>query len=45
MDEKLKWVFAAVAAGMVGYAVWQFLGESANAARAANRKREPWEMV
>jgi hypothetical protein len=41
----MKWVFAAGGLGMVGYAVWQFLQASAEAARASRRKREPWEMV
>ncbi|QJW99121.1 hypothetical protein [Frigoriglobus tundricola] len=45
MDEKLKWVIAAGLVGFVGAAVWQFLKESANAARRADRHREPWELV
>ena len=35
----------AVLLAFVGVAVWQFLQESANAARRASRRREPWEMV
>jgi hypothetical protein len=45
MDEKLKWPVAAGGVGFVGFAVWQFLRETAGAARRTNRKREPWEMV
>jgi hypothetical protein len=41
MDEKLKWVFAAVGVGFVGYAVWGFLNESAKVNR---RERQPWEV-
>ena len=43
MDDTLKWFLAAGLVGFVGFAVWQFLRESANAARAAGRKRQPWE--
>jgi hypothetical protein len=45
MDEKLKWVFAAVGVGFVGYAVWQYVSEAAKAAQAARRERQPWERV
>jgi hypothetical protein len=38
-------VIAAGLMAFVGVAVWQFLQESASAARRANRRREPWEMV
>jgi hypothetical protein len=44
MDDKLKWVYAAGGLGLLGYAVGQFLSESAKASRAARRRREPWEM-
>ena len=44
MDETLKWVYAAGGLGMLGYALWQFGCESANAARAARRERQPWEI-
>ena len=45
MAEKLKWVYAAAGVGFVGHALWQYLRESAKAAEAARRKREPWESV
>jgi membrane protein required for beta-lactamase induction len=41
----LKWVVAAGGVAFVGYAVRQYLTESARAARASRRKREPWEVV
>ena len=41
----MKWVFAAAGVGLVGFAVWQFLNESAKASRASTRKRKPWEMA
>jgi hypothetical protein len=44
MDDKLKWVAAAGLVAFVGFALWQFVGESAAAARRSNRRREPWEM-
>ena len=44
MDETLKWVYAAGGLGMLGYALWQFGCESARAARAARRERQPWEI-
>ena len=45
MDDKLKWVIAAGGVGMLGYAIWQFLIESAKAVQASRRERQPWEMV
>lgn len=45
MDEKLKWVAAAGLVAFVGFAVWQFVSESAASARRARRERQPWEMV
>jgi hypothetical protein len=44
-EDKLKWVIAAGGLAFFGYAVWQYLDEAAKAARATQRKREPWEMV
>jgi hypothetical protein len=41
MEDKLKWYVAAGLVGFVGFAVWQFLRESAT----PRRKREPWETV
>jgi hypothetical protein len=29
----------------IGFAVWQFLRETADSARRANRPRQPWENV
>jgi hypothetical protein len=45
MDDKLKWIVAAGLVAFVGFAVWQFVRETASSARHAKRKREPWEMV
>jgi hypothetical protein len=44
MNEKLKWILAAGGVAFIGFAVWQWLRESANAAIRANRPRQPWEM-
>jgi hypothetical protein len=44
-DEKLKWFYAAAGVALLGTAVWQYLRETASAARRANRPRQPWEMV
>jgi hypothetical protein len=41
----MKWVFVAGGVALVGFAVWQWLSESVRAARAADRPRQPWEMV
>jgi hypothetical protein len=41
----MKWVFAAGGVGFVGYAVWQYLQASAEAALASRRKREPWDVA
>jgi len=38
----LKWVYAAAGIGFIGYAVLQFLSESA---KVAQRKRAPWDAV
>jgi hypothetical protein len=40
----MKWVFVAGGVGLVGYAVWQFLAESAKAGRASRGSRQPWEV-
>jgi hypothetical protein len=45
MQEKMKWLLAAGGVGFLGYAVWQFVRESSRAARAAQRPRQPWEMM
>jgi hypothetical protein len=40
MDDKLKWFVAAGGLGMLGYALWGFVSESA---KVSNRPRQPWE--
>jgi len=37
----MKWVYAAAGLGLVGYAVWQFLAESAKVGR--NPRPGRWE--
>ena len=41
----MKWVFAAGGVAFVGFAVWQFLRETAKVKRGSGRERQPWEMV
>jgi membrane protein required for beta-lactamase induction len=45
MEDKMKWVVLAGGVGLVGYAVWQFLHESAKARRTSRRERQPWELT
>lgn len=40
----MKWVYVAGGLGLVGYAFWQFASESAKAAIASRREREPWDI-
>ena len=44
MDDKLKWLAAAGLVAFVGFAVWQFVAETAASATRAKRAREPWEL-
>ncbi len=41
----MKWVFAAGGLAFFGYAVWQYLNESAKVAQAAKRPRQPWDIT
>jgi hypothetical protein len=42
-NEILKWVLAAGTVGLIGFALWRFFAESSDAARLADRDRQPWE--
>jgi hypothetical protein len=45
MEDKMKWAFAALAVGFVGYAVRGYVVEAAKVAEAARRPRQPWERL
>lgn len=40
----MKWLVAAGLVAFVGFAVWQFVAETAVSAFRAKRPREPWEL-